>query len=108
MPVPGLAATLPGSFSRWWPIQPIARPLPTIWMAGPLLGPSSQSWESEERIRMQGKHELAVQHGRWGYYGVVRLEVEVVSAFRGVRIQFVAAGEHDWKAGGEFGIAYAY
>jgi hypothetical protein len=56
---------------------------------------------------MQGRHELAAQHGGWGYYGVVRLDVEVVSTFRGIRVEFTDGGA-DWKVGVEFGIAYAY
>lgn len=56
---------------------------------------------------MEGRHELAVQHGDWGYYGVVHLEVEIDSGFQGVRVQFVQE-KPDWRAGIEFGIAYAY
>ena len=56
---------------------------------------------------MEGMYRLAVQHGKWGYFGVVRLEVDLDSTFNGVRVEFVDAVT-EWRAGVQFGIAYAY
>jgi hypothetical protein len=56
---------------------------------------------------MQGSHEIAVQSGKWGYYAVVRLEIELEAGSRAVRIDFGPVGP-DWRAGVQFGIAYAY
>jgi hypothetical protein len=56
---------------------------------------------------MEGAYELAVQHGRAGYYAVVRLEVKLVSFFQGARVSY-ADPATPWKAAAEFGVGYAY
>jgi len=56
---------------------------------------------------MEGEHTVAVQHGQTAYYGRVRLEVKLLSFFRGARVTFADADSR-WKPAVEFGVAYAY
>lgn len=55
---------------------------------------------------MHGKFELACQHGDWGYYAVVSLEVEVIKNGGGLAVVF-RDNDSGWKDGVQFGIAYA-
>ena len=56
---------------------------------------------------MQATHKLSVQHGKWGYFGIVQLDVDLNPNIRGVHIEFAVA-DPEWRAGVEFGITYAH
>lgn len=54
-----------------------------------------------------GEYILAIQHGNWGYFGNVELEVELLSSGTGVEIS-IPEEVLQWQAGIRFGITYAY
>jgi hypothetical protein len=55
---------------------------------------------------MKGHFRLADQHGAWGYFGAVSIDVEIRSG-GGLQVTF-DCDELQWRAGVAFGLAHAY
>ena len=56
---------------------------------------------------MNGKFQLAAQHGKRGYFGSIEIEVLADSTLRGIAVEF-ACQEIEWRTGVLFGLTYAY
>jgi hypothetical protein len=106
----GDASTWVGRYTAWELQQVVASPAlrgaTTFYLDGVAQTAAQLSalglWEI-----MNGRFELALQSGNWGYFGSVTVDVEIIPGSRGLAVDYSGI-DNQWRSGLGFGLAYAY
>jgi hypothetical protein len=59
-------------------------------------------------MRQTGTYRLAAQHGNFGYFAEVSINVTMEPGEAGLRVEFADDTAESWRSGARFGIAYTF